>query len=228
MGMSNDDELVSDYLRRLETAASALPADRRRELVEEITVHIAEARAANPDQPGGVRTILDQLGAPEEIVRADGIGAAASPQSPMPDQLGRLEIVAIVLLLIGGVVLPVIGWAVGVVLLWLSPRWGLRDKLLGTLVWPGGLLAPLVVFAAIATAAVFTVGPVCSTSSPGGTVCTSQTLPPWLTITLSVIAIVASVVGPIWTTVRLVRRARQPLATTGETDQGLLISPLSA
>jgi hypothetical protein len=227
MGMS-DDELVSHYLRRFEAAASGLPADRRRELIEEITIHIAEARSASPDQPpGDVRAILDQLGEPEEIVRADGIGTAASPQSRMPDALGTLEIVAIVLLLIGGLVIPVIGWAAGVVLLWLSPRWGLRDKLLGTLVWPGGLLAPVVVVAVLAAIAGFTVGQVCTTSS-GHTVCTPAAIPPQLVITLSVMAIIASVVGPIWVTVRLVRHARQPLVPAEEPGQGLLISPMSA
>ncbi|HET7012704.1 MAG TPA: hypothetical protein VFI65_02265 [Streptosporangiaceae bacterium] len=225
MGMS-DDELVSDYLRHLEAAASELPADRRRELLEEITTHIAEARSASPVQPGGVRAILDQLGAPEEIVRADGIGGAASPRSRMPEQLGTLEIVAIVLLLIGGVVLPVIGWAAGVVLLWLSPRWGLRDKLLGTLVWPGGLLAPIVVFVALAGAALFTTQ-ACYLSS-SGQVCTGQSLPSWLAITLSVIAIIASVAGPIWMTARLVRQARKPLVAAEEPGQGMLISSMPA
>jgi hypothetical protein len=50
MGMTNDDELVSDYLRRLNAAASALPADRRRELAEEIATHITEAATPEPDQ----------------------------------------------------------------------------------------------------------------------------------------------------------------------------------
>ncbi|HEY3903133.1 MAG TPA: hypothetical protein VGM14_04355 [Streptosporangiaceae bacterium] len=49
MDMS-DDELVSDYLQNLKSAASSLPADRRRELLEEITTHIAEARSASPAQ----------------------------------------------------------------------------------------------------------------------------------------------------------------------------------
>jgi hypothetical protein len=31
-------------------------------------------------------------------------------------------------------------WLIGVTLLWVSPRWRWADKLLATLVWPGGLL----------------------------------------------------------------------------------------
>jgi hypothetical protein len=45
---------------------------------------------------------------------------------------------AIALVLAGGV-LAGVGWLVGVVLLWTSPAWCTRDKLIGTLVPPGGL-----------------------------------------------------------------------------------------
>ena len=45
----------------------------------------------------------------------------------------------ITLLLIGAF-LAVVGWVVGVVLLWRSRVWTLRDKLIGTLLWPGGLV----------------------------------------------------------------------------------------
>jgi len=43
-------------------------------------------------------------------------------------------------------VLPVIGWIVGVVLLWASNAWTVRDKLIGTLVLPGGLMLPFGLF----------------------------------------------------------------------------------
>jgi hypothetical protein len=69
----DQDQLVADYLQRLTSAASALPADRRAELIEEITAHIAEARAAGPASAGGspsVPDILDQLGEPDQIAAA--------------------------------------------------------------------------------------------------------------------------------------------------------------
>lgn len=53
---------------------------------------------------------------------------------------GAREIAAIPLLLIGGVVLPFVGWVIGVALLWSSPRWSRRDKWIGTFLLPGGLL----------------------------------------------------------------------------------------
>lgn len=52
---------------------------------------------------------------------------------------GWLEVTAMVLLLAGGFVM-LLGWLAGCVLLWVSPRWRWPDKLVGTLVWPGGLL----------------------------------------------------------------------------------------
>jgi hypothetical protein len=64
--------------------------------------------------------------------------------------LRTIDAVTLVLLLAGGVVVPVAGWLAGVVLLWASPSWSRRRKALGTLVVPGGLAAPLLV-AALAT-----------------------------------------------------------------------------
>jgi hypothetical protein len=37
----------------------------------------------------------------------------------------------------------VVGWVIGVVLLWLSPTWTAREKLIGTFVVPGGLALPI-------------------------------------------------------------------------------------
>ncbi len=48
----------------------------------------------------------------------------------------------------GGVILPVIGWLVGAYLLWTSRVWSVSDKLLGTLVLPGGWIwVPVVLVA---------------------------------------------------------------------------------
>ena len=55
----------------------------------------------------------------------------------------------ITLLLIGAF-LAVIGWVVGVVLLWRSRVWTLGDKLIGTLLWPGGLVTGVLVAIAFA------------------------------------------------------------------------------
>lgn len=224
---SNDDELVTRYLARLNAAASGMPADRRRELIDEITTHIHEAMATEPAPPGGIETVLDQLGTPEEIVRAAGL-AHVSANPPGSSPLGAVEILAIIGLLIGGIVLPVIGWLAGVILLWISPRWKVGDKLLGTLVWPGGLLAPVFVLAIIGAGAVMTTGSVCVTGPTSGNQCSPPPIPPWLAITLAIVAMVAAVTGPIVVTIRLIRQARRAVALPEQSDPDLLTAPLPA
>jgi hypothetical protein len=54
----------------------------------------------------------------------------------------------IVLLLLGAFFVG-IGWVVGVVALWRSRVWTVPEKLIGTLLWPGGLVTG-VLFAAVA------------------------------------------------------------------------------
>ena len=65
------DPLVDDYLRRLDAAASALPAHQRDELVSQIRDHLEEAlRRTPPGDKAAVRNILERLGPPEEIAAA--------------------------------------------------------------------------------------------------------------------------------------------------------------
>jgi hypothetical protein len=132
---STADKLVDDYVKRLDAELGGLPRARRRELVQEISEHIAEARSGLASQnEAEIRTLLDRLGDPTDI------GADARERFGVrPRKRGWLEVAALVLLLVGGVVLPVIGWFVGLVLLWVSDAWSGRDKLIGTFVVPGGL-----------------------------------------------------------------------------------------
>jgi hypothetical protein len=72
------DPLADDYLRRLDAAASALPAHRRQELVSEIRGHLQEGlRQAPASDETAVRNLLERLGPPEEIV-----SAATDPAAP--------------------------------------------------------------------------------------------------------------------------------------------------
>lgn len=126
------DQLVDEYLARLDRAAAGLPPDRRTELLEGIAEHIASAGAIDE---ADVRTLLDRLGPPEEI--------AFAAYEDLPAPMGRargtgLELAAVLMLTVGSVYPPLFGWVVGAVLLWMSPLWRVREKLLGTLVWPGG------------------------------------------------------------------------------------------
>ena len=143
MTNSTVNRLVDQYLTRLADAAQALPPDRRAELLSEIREHIAAAMAEadGADEPA-VRTMLDRLGQPEDIVAAavedDPPKDPANPGRSQTHQRGLgLEIGAVVMLTLGSLI-PVFGWAVGVVLLWSSGLWRRSEKVLGTLIFPGG------------------------------------------------------------------------------------------
>ena len=122
--------LAEDYIRQLEHAARVLPRGDRDELVDQIRSHIAAGMGPDATE-ADVRNVLDELGPPEAIV------AAAHPGRP-PERRGAREALALAFLVVGFP--PVLGWVVGLVLLLVSPLWNARQKLLGALVWPGGLL----------------------------------------------------------------------------------------
>jgi hypothetical protein len=90
--------------------------------------------------------------------------------------------VSAIALLTFGVVIFTVGWLVGAVMLWSSPTWRVRDKILGTLVFPGGLPFAIVV-------AIFGVPAAFDSALPG------------LATALEVLLII----GPIYTAVHLFR-----------------------
>jgi hypothetical protein len=125
-------------------------------------------------------------------VRAAAEDADADATVPVPVQRAprrrALDTGTVVLLLIGGLLIG-LGWIAGAALLWASPRWRTSDKLLGTLVWPGGLAAVLAI-------------PRFGTG-----------LPPLLALSL----LLAGVAGPVVAAVRLLRQTwRAPAGTPGD------------
>lgn len=311
---STDDQMIAVYLARLDGAAAVvLPPERRAEVTDEISAHIAEARAVQPaagdDQGASVGDILTRLGSPEQIVLAaaeqvsltaiafesvpaPGPGylsqpgylsppasAGPAPYSSQPsyatqpaygrspggsgppygdwppatDQattagqpaaagypasgnpflsrwravlrwraarsyragsrpgLTGLEILAILLLLVGGLIAG-IGWLAGLILLWTSPRWRVSDKLLGTLIWPGGLAAVLLVFTGGHALSVFRPQDACwSTSIVAARVPPCQLYPGpggSVAVILTIILLVAFA-APILVTIRLVRQGQR-------------------
>lgn len=136
MSITTDDP-VKKYLKQLDAELADLPRGRRHEIVEEISEHIAEAQAQHPDQSeADTRTMLERLGDPADIA------AVARQRFDVPvARPGWQETAALVFLLVGGFIF-FFGWFVGLVLLWLSAVWTTRDKVIGTLVIPGGLALP--------------------------------------------------------------------------------------
>lgn len=200
---------IQRYLKRLSKAARGLPRARRRELVAEIEQHIRDALIETPvASEAEMLNLLDRIGEPEEIA------AAASGRSATPST--AMETWAIILLLLGGFV-ALVGWLAGVALLWSSDIWTRREKLIGTLVIPGGLATGL--FALGFALAGGVGGQVCSSSGPlyrmdkdgsrhlvraGGSTCTGGAS------TLGTIAILLTLaillIAPIATAIYLGRR----------------------
>ena len=109
-------------------------------------------------------------------------------------------------------ILPVIGWLIGVVLLWVSDAWDRRDKLIGTLVVPGGLLLPLGLLTIAVTAGSVDCGtPVPVTGAPTETPAAPSCIDgSGGTDVLSLIALIVLLLAPFATTAYLARRLRRP------------------
>jgi HAAS domain-containing protein len=136
------DQLVDGYISRLELALLDLPPERRREIVDDIRTHIADERGnLEHETDADLLNLLERLGEPADIAAAARDGQSTSRQGGPGGRFGLIEVLALILT-------PLV-WPAGVVLLWLSAAWTTRQKLLGTLIWPGGypgllILLPLV------------------------------------------------------------------------------------
>jgi hypothetical protein len=196
------DRRIDRYLKELDDALKDLPASGRHEIVDEVRGHIdeARARAGTPDE-ASVDELLERLGAPEDIAAEARRRFGVRPIKP-----GPLEVIALVMLPIGALVLPFIGWVVGVVCLWVSSRWTTREKVLGTLVLPGGLLLPLgfafvSMFAAVRTCEV--------SSSTNGRAITHCSGPGGVLTVLLTAGVVVALALPILVDIYLYRRLRR-------------------
>ena len=195
---SKTDKLIADYLKRLDAELRDLPRARRHELVEEISAHITEARAdLETEDEAAIRSLLDRLGEPEDIAVEARARVAVAPRG------SGLDIVALVLLLIGGVVLPVIGWVIGVVLLWISETWTTTEKVIGTLIVPGGLALPI--FLTLIT------GYAESCSGPPGGPLTCTGGPSQAAQVFGTILVIVLFIAPLATTAFLARRRSRRL-----------------
>jgi hypothetical protein len=201
------DRLVEEYLKQLRRELAGVPRGRRRELLDEITAHIVEARAdLAAEGEAEIRNLLDRLGDPAEIAAEEQERSGVSSR-----RAGPVEIFALIGLLVGGF-LFVIGWFVGLVLLWASEVWTTREKILGTVLVPGGLLPAFLILSgavgAYEESCVSTVDP--ATGATLETGCTGG--PSTLAQALWIAFFVVSIVGPFFTTIFLARRMKRSVA----------------
>lgn len=163
--------------------------------------HIAEGRAGLGEEDiTAVRVLLARLGEPEDIA-ADARARLGLP----PRGLGAREAFALIGLLVGGFVL-VVGWFVGLALLWASSSWTTREKLVGTLVVPGGLLPAFLLFLG-GIGAVECGGGYTALTGPVKRNCTVTFSLPGQILWFALLAF--CLVAPIFTTVFLARRMRR-------------------
>jgi uncharacterized membrane protein len=196
--MSSSDRLVSDYLDRLESELAGLPRAGRREVLDGIEAHIEEALAAlEPGDEAGVRNLLDRVGEPAEIA-----AEAGDRFGPRRQKTTWREICALILLPFGGLVLPVIGWFAGVVCLWVSDAWTARDKVIGTIVIPGGLFVPFFLLVFVGSSS----GSTCIGGSAGQTSCTGGSGTSIWPIVLLGLLVLAPLVSDAYLLWRLRRR----------------------
>lgn len=156
-----DSPEVGSYLSALEARMANLPADQSEEILFGVREHIAEAL-----ERGGQSTteVLISLGSPDDIIAGltdpgltgtgmQHINVQQPPtqqtlvQQPRLQQPGRpnyqsstLWVVATAILLPFGIFLAGVGYLFGLAGLWMGTRWKLWEKIMGTLLFPGGML----------------------------------------------------------------------------------------
>ncbi len=192
-------QLIDGYLARLNAAASDLPKAARQELVDDVRVHITEARARETEETdAAILNILDRLGEPAAVVAdaRERLGVRA----PQPYRPGVLEVLAVILV-------PFF-WPIGVILLWISPAWHWRDKVIGTLVPPGGYLGVSIL--ALVAASSRSSGCITMTNAAGAVIedTCQQAGPSWLQVLGAVMLGIVIYVLPLITAGYLAIRLR--------------------
>jgi hypothetical protein len=185
------DRLVQRYLAQLDAALQGVDASRREEILAEVHEHIEEGRdGLDTDDVADVRTLLDRVGDPAAIAAEAG---APSPDSRRWDAWGPW-------LIIFGPIASGLGWIAGIVILWTSPTWSQRDKVITTVVSPVGLVA--LFFGLVAT---LSAAAGCSGHASAGCTAKGVTLPLGIAILLAVAGLVAHVLPPV----HLMRKRRR-------------------
>ena len=136
MTATHAEQIIAGYMKRLDSELSAVPSGRRKEIETQIAEHIAQARSElREETDADVLTILDRLGEPDEIASEAKTRLDVPAGNP-----GPVEIAALLLIGVGGVLVPIfpITWIVGAALVWRSGAWSPREK-------RRGVYAPLVV-----------------------------------------------------------------------------------
>jgi hypothetical protein len=194
------DKLVRRYLAQLDAALRGVDASRRDEILAEVHGHIEEGRTGlDPDDAASVRTLLDKVGEPAAI--------AAEAGEPPPGSR-RWDAWAPWLIIFGPVASG-LGWLAGMLILWPSPTWSRRDKLIATFVPPAGLVALFFGLVAALRATSSCRGQVPALHASASCTTSGLTFPLGVAILLVVVGLAAHLLPPI----HLMRTRRQQRST---------------
>jgi uncharacterized membrane protein len=131
-------QVVRTYLDQLEATLSGVREDVRHDIVAGIAEELRGLSAA--DAAARIEALGDPAFIAAEARAEDAASATAEPGAaapkPTPAASGDARwyvVLAALLVAVGGVVVPVIGWIVGIALVWLSRTWHTSEKWAATL-----------------------------------------------------------------------------------------------
>jgi hypothetical protein len=185
------DKLIRRYLAQLDAALQGIDASRGEEILAQVRGHIERGRAGlDPDDVASVRTLLSRVGDPAAI---------AAEAGALPLGSRRWDGWAPWLIIFGPVASG-LGWIAGVLILWTSPTWSRREKLIATFVPPAGMVALFFGLVAALSAATG-----CPRHASAGCASRGVTLPLGVAVLLAVAGLAAHLLPPI----HLMRTRRQ-------------------
>lgn len=137
MDSSPTPQVVRTYLDQLEATLSGVREDVRRDIVAGVAEELRGLSA--PDAAARIEALGDPA-----FIAAEAHAEAAAPGAAEPTALSQpaqpasgdarwYVVLAALLVAFGGVVIPVIGWIVGIALIWMSKSWLAWEKWVATL-----------------------------------------------------------------------------------------------
>jgi len=137
--MTESSNTVTAYLSRLDQALVGVEPSVRTEIVSGIREELAGLDSAD------AAARIAELGDPALIAAEARAGTAVPVAEPAPGR--TLSIVAVVVLIAGSIVVPVLGALVGLVWVSLSAAWSRREKLVA---WLVPIVSAVIVLAVVA------------------------------------------------------------------------------
>lgn len=143
MKHSIDDKRLSDYLAQLQSRLTLEFADQTEEILYGVREHMADAL----DRGLAAPEIIAGLGSPEDIAAGMAAQSTGAPRPATPPAVGKTEgyrdstvwhVLTCILLPFGGFIAG-FGWLFGVAGLWMGTRWKIWEKIMGTVILPGGV-----------------------------------------------------------------------------------------